>query len=63
MDVAMVASWGGLHDERQVLQFFLHAIEVAAHFFQTADGIAGSGTAHAIAAAGEETTQNFGCLP
>ena len=32
---------GGLHDEREVLQFLLHAIEIAAHFFQAGDGIAG----------------------
>ena len=46
----------GLHDEGQVLQFFLHAIEIAAHFFEAADGVASSGSAHTISAPGEEAT-------
>ena len=39
---------GELHDEGQVFQLCLHAIEIAAHLFQAGDGVARCGSAHAI---------------
>src|ERR1700744_1335611 len=52
-----------LHYESQVLQLSLHAIEIAAHFFQAANGIAGVLCTHAVSAASKETTQHFSRLP
>jgi hypothetical protein len=52
-----------LHNESQILQLFLHAIEIAADSFQAHDGAAGVFSADSIAAPGQEAAKNLGGLP
>ena len=53
-DQAAQSGFRRLHDEGQILQLFLHAIEIAAHAFKTHDGVARVLRAYTVSASGEK---------